>query len=419
MRTSFRTFALLLALLLALVAVPSVVMAASGQSLGASMAAAFGAEQSSLESGPGGDWQPARHGTVPPPTPRPIPPQPVPPRPVYPTPAPSRPSSQGAAVGTMKIVQVIGYRLSAVIYAFTDNDRLYRSNSNGRSWVFVSSNAPVDNFLMSAADPNVLYGGPALDCSGTSVVLAPMHKSTDGGYTWTELSGGFNLKPMLIDPSDPDTLFAADCATIYLSTDGGMTWSPKPAAAADNLWQTYAPVEMSSASLVGNATTPNFDQIFAAGNDAQGIGLVAFTGDRGDTWANITSATDQLSGVRAVVASVFEGGKLWVVDNQGVWSSADYGVNCTLDSAGLETLLRTHTPLYDLEYAQDGSLYLATGSGLYVQSAPGAAWTRATGGNLGSETMYNLLITETNPGRLWINAQNRNGDPMVFSLLID
>ena len=43
MRASFRTFALLLAFALALIALPSVVMAAGGQSLSATVATAFGA----------------------------------------------------------------------------------------------------------------------------------------------------------------------------------------------------------------------------------------------------------------------------------------------------------------------------------------------------------------------------------------
>jgi photosystem II stability/assembly factor-like uncharacterized protein len=419
MRASFRTFAPLLALVLALVALPSVVMAAGGQSLSATVAAAFGAP---VDLEQGNSPLPTPGGTVPRPTPRPIPPRPVPPPPAYPTPTPvTRTTTTPATVGTSEIVKVIGDRLSSTIYAYTDNGWLYRSDLDGRAWTLVITNPLVEDFVMSAADPNVLYSGEGPTCTSSAATIAPMYKSIDGGYSWTELTTGLDLKPLLIDPANADNVFAADCSTLYLSTDGGLTWSPKPATAADNLWQTYAPVALASASLVGNPqpATPHWEQIFGVGNDLQGAGVVAFTGDLGDTWANITSATDSLSDVTAVEASLYEGGKLWVVDSKGVWSTADYGVNWTLAKKGLEYLIRTGATFNDVTYGRDGTLYLATEYGLFVQTQPGAAWERPEDVNFGGQTMLNLLVTETNPRRLWINAEDRDGDPMVFTMVID
>lgn len=408
MRASFRTIAFVAALFLALVVLPTGVLAAGGQSLPATLAAAFNVsaeiEQSRSQLPPLG-------GTVPPPTPRPIPPAPVPPAP-RPTPATSSSATQ--------IAQVIGDRLSSTMYALMGNGWLYRSNLDGRAWMMVGANPPVDTFLMSASDPNVLYSGESANCASAPAMILPMYKSTDGGATWTELAAGLNLKPLLIDPADPDTLFAADCSTIYLSTDGGATWSPKPAAAADNLWQTYAPVALASASLVGNPQAPNWDQIFGVGNDFQNTGVVAFTGDRGDSWANIASATNVLSGVTTVEASLWEGGKLWVVDSQGVWVSADYGVNWTLLNEGLTGVLRAGASLNDVTYGQDGSLYLATDAGLFVL-APGATqWVRPDNANFDSTLpMHSFLLTDSNPQRLWINAENADGDLRVFTLAIN
>ena len=107
-------------------------------------------------------------------------------------------------------------RLSPTIYAYTDSGWLYRSDLNGRSWYLVITEPAVADFLMSPSDPNVLYSGKGPDCGGSSVSIAPMHKSEDGGETWTELPAGLDLKPLLIDPSNPNNVFAADCATIYL-----------------------------------------------------------------------------------------------------------------------------------------------------------------------------------------------------------
>ena len=290
MRASLRIF-VLLAVVLTLVALPSVVMAAGGQSLSATVATMFGASGSDDVGQQPPPPYPPPGGTVPHPTPRPrppVPPPPPPPPPVQPIPAASRPLP--ATLGTYQIVRVIGDRLSSTIYAYTDSGWLYRSDFDGRSWYLVITEPAVNDFLMSPSDPNVLYSGSGPDCSGSSASIAPMYKSEDGGGTWTELPGGLDLKPMLIDPSNPNNVFAADCATLYLSTDGGQTWMPKPDAPADNIWQTYTLADMSSGSLVGSPqpATPHWDQIFAVGNDVQGTGIVAFTGDQGVSWANIT-----------------------------------------------------------------------------------------------------------------------------------
>lgn len=418
MKASFRTFALLV-IVLTLVALPSVVMAAGGQSLTATVASVFG---SSIDNDLGHRPPPPHPpgGTVPYPTPRPIPPAPRP-QPVYPTATPAPSGAASATLGTNKIVKVIGDRLSSTIYAYTNNGSLYRSDQNGRGWYLVVTNPAVQDFLMSASNPDVLYSGGDQDCAGSAVAIAPMYKSVDGGETWTELPAGLDLEPMLIDQGNPDNLFAADCTTLYLSTDGGGTWTPKPDAPADNIWQTYTPADMSSGSLVGSPqpATPHWDQVFAVGNDLQDVGVVAFTGDHGATWANITNPQQSPLGATVVVASLTEGGKVWVVDSKGVWSTSDYGVNWSLSNQGLDYLIKTHTAFNDLTYGNNGKLYLATNAGLYVYSESNGVWKRPSGNvNFSVESMHDLLITESNPGRLWINATGRDGNPAVFIMAV-
>ena len=422
MRASLRVF-VLLAVVLTLVALPSVVMAAGGQSLSATVATMFGASGSDeigQRPSPRG-LQPG--GTVPPPTPRPPhPPVPPPPPPVQPTAVPSAGRAMPATLGTYKIVRVIGDRLSPTIYAYTDSGWLFRSDMDGRSWYLVITEPAVNDFVMSPSDPNVLYSGKGPDCTGSSVSISPMYRSEDGGETWTELSGGLDLKPMMIDPSNPNNVFAADCTTLYLSNDGGQTWAPKPDAPADNIWQTYTPADMSSGSLVGSPepATPHWDQIFAVGNDAQGVGIVAFTGDQGTSWANITDPSRAPQNATVVLASLAEGGKVWVVTSKGVWWTTDYGVNWTLSATGLEYLVKTNATFNDLANAFNGNLYLATDRGLYMQKDADGVWKMpdAKDVNFGPANMKSLLITESNPTRLWINALDKNDNPVVYSMAV-
>jgi hypothetical protein len=421
MRASLRIF-VLIAVVLTLVALPSVVMAAGGQSFSATVATMFGAAGGN-DVGHRPPPPPPPGGTVPHPTPRPPVPPPPPPRPpVHPTAVPAPSKALPATVGTYKIVRVIGDRLSPTIYAYTDSGWLYRSDLNGRSWYLVITEPAVADFLMSPSDPNVLYSGKGPDCGGSSVSIAPMHKSEDGGATWTELPAGLDLKPLLIDPSNANNVFAVDCATIYLSTDGGQTWAPRPAAPSENIWQTYSPADMSSGSLVGSPqpATPHWDQIFAVGNDAQGTGVVAFTGDQGASWADITDPANLPQNATVVLASLTEGGKVWVVASQGVWWTTDYGVNWTLSNTGLEYLVKTHAAFNDLANGYNGNLYLATDRGLYMQKPADGVWKLPDSKEVdfGPVDMLSLLITESNPGRLWINALDKSGNPIVYTMLV-
>ena len=420
MRASLRIF-VLLAVVLTVVVLPSVVMAAGGQSLSTTVATMFGASGSDDVGHHPPPPYPPPGGTVPHPTPRPrppVPPPPPPPPPVQPIPAASRPLP--ATLGTYRIVRVIGDRLSSTVYAYTDSGWLYRSDFDGRSWYLVITEPAVNDFLMSPSDPNVLYSGSGPDCSGSTASIAPMYKSEDGGGTWTELPGGLDLKPMLIDPSNPNNVFAADCATLYLSTDGGQTWTPKPDAPADNIWQTYTLTDMSSGSLVGSPqpATPHWDQIFAVGNDAQGTGIVAFTGDQGVSWANITDPSSAPQSATVVLASLTEGGKVWVVSSKGVWWTTDYGVNWNLSKTGLEYLIKTNATFNDLVNGFNGNLYLATDRGLFVQKPVDGVWRLpdAKDVNFGPVNMKSLLLTESNPTRIWINALDKNDNPIVYTM---
>lgn len=400
MRTAIRAMILLPVLIVALVAIPSAVMSAAGQSLDRGIAGLItNFRQSPL---PTPTQTPG--GTVPNPTPRPRP------NPVYvaPTPTPEPVAKNAAFIERDRIEKVIGDRLSSTLYAFTAEGRLYRSSRDGYGWMLVTTRPLLNDFIMNAADPYVLYSGTGIDCTNPGAQMAPMYKSIDGGQSWQELPMAVNMKPLLTDQSNPDHVFAADCNTIYLSSDGGETWTPKPAAGI-NLWAGYVPADMASGSLVGDPPpdVPQWDQLFAIGNSAGGVGVVAFTGDRGDSWANITSDEEPPMGAEVVVAHLFVGGKLWVVDSTGVWSTVDYGVNWLYTAKGLETLTRSHgNALNDLTYGFNGRLYLATDIGLYEKEEAAELWLKSKETGFATARLTSLLLTETNPRILWINTDD-------------
>ncbi|MBI4886685.1 MAG: hypothetical protein HY824_06305 [Acidobacteria bacterium] len=119
--------------------------------------------------------------------------------------------------------QRVGDGMNTAIYALaldpTDSQVIYAgSNANPASY--------------TGADPNQLFN-----------TVGIVHKSTDGGLTWTELPTGFvrgtRVTGLRIDPADPQTIYASTFGLLsgggnnYLetqygvlkSTDGGATWA--------------------------------------------------------------------------------------------------------------------------------------------------------------------------------------------------
>ncbi|MDP2959771.1 MAG: hypothetical protein Q8N53_25430 [Longimicrobiales bacterium] len=129
------------------------------------------------------------------------------------------------------------------LWAPSPDRGVYRTRDGGRTWekvLFVDEHTGVVDLVMDASNPNTLYaatyqhlrrtwgyngGGPG---SG-------IHKTTDGGQTWTELTSGIPAGDkgrigLAISRSNPNVLNALiehadrNAQGTYRSADGGMTW---------------------------------------------------------------------------------------------------------------------------------------------------------------------------------------------------
>ncbi len=129
------------------------------------------------------------------------------------------------------------------LWAPSPDRGVYRTRDGGRTWekvLFVDEHTGVVDLVMDASTPNTLYaatyqhlrrtwgyngGGPG---SG-------IHKTTDGGQTWTELTNGIPTGDkgrigLAISRSNPNVLNALiehadrNAQGTYRSADGGMTW---------------------------------------------------------------------------------------------------------------------------------------------------------------------------------------------------
>ena len=125
---------------------------------------------------------------------------------------------------------------------------LYKTTDGGETWEMIlnseehAEHTGVTDLVMDPRNPDVLYaatyqrrrrvwtlinGGPG---SG-------LHKSTDGGETWTQLSNGLpggevGRIGLAIAPSDPDVVYAMieaedDAGGFFRSTDRGASWTKR------------------------------------------------------------------------------------------------------------------------------------------------------------------------------------------------
>ena len=133
---------------------------------------------------------------------------------------------------------------AAVIYAAIGDifglpeNGIYKSNDGGDSWLKLAGGLPAsDNGRISLAiapsDPLRLYTmitNPA-SMNGGGATTKGVYRSDDGGATWLPRSPGniqatygWYLSTLVVDPFDPDIVFAGGLSLVR-STNGGGGWS--------------------------------------------------------------------------------------------------------------------------------------------------------------------------------------------------
>jgi photosystem II stability/assembly factor-like uncharacterized protein len=127
-----------------------------------------------------------------------------------------------------------------VFFIGVNNGGVWKTTDAGRTWQPIFDDQPtgsIGDLAVCEAQPNVIYVG-----SGEGLPLRPdlsvgdgVYKSTDGGKTWRNvgLRDGQQIGRIIVDPKDPNRVFAAVCGHpfgsnkergVYRTLDGGATW---------------------------------------------------------------------------------------------------------------------------------------------------------------------------------------------------
>lgn len=109
-----------------------------------------------------------------------------------------------------------------VIYCGTETGFVNKTTDKGNNWILSAPDyyfgGAVTAVAISPVDENTVYVA-----AGQQI-----HKTTDGGNSWTPLLDAGNTFPssrVKIDPNDPDKIVAAGNSGVFRSSDGGNTWS--------------------------------------------------------------------------------------------------------------------------------------------------------------------------------------------------
>jgi len=123
------------------------------------------------------------------------------------------------------------------LYVGTEPAHLYVSTDFGKSWTELPGlqempskakwtfpgephQAHVKNIAFDATDPNTMY---------VAVEVGGAFKSTDGGRTWSEMSGFYeDVHRLMTVPARPSEVFMATGRNLYHSRDKGGSWEIMP-----------------------------------------------------------------------------------------------------------------------------------------------------------------------------------------------
>ncbi len=255
---------------------------------------------------------------------------------------------------------------------------LFRSVDAGRIWFRVGKGLPdlsATDLALDPSNPKVLYVAVG-HITGDS--RNGVYKSTDGGLTFTKLTGGLPRSgagriSLALAPSNPKRLYAvfvrAATSTgggawtlgVYRSDDGGLNWSLKSRRNFQASYGWYLSVVEVHPS--------NPDRVFLGGF------TMLRSLDGGSTWRTITPPHVDLHAI-AFDAS----GNLLAGDDGGIHRSANLGLSwVSLNRLGLIQFyaglsLHPKNPKVLLGGTQDNGT---------VQRGTGKSWTRVFGGDGG------------------------------------
>ena len=282
-------------------------------------------------------------------------------------------------------------------------DGIYVSEDDGKTWtnLGLKTSEHISKIIVHPEDPNTIWvaaQGPLWSKGGERGV----YKSTDGGKTWKRTLGDAEwtgATDMLIDPRDPDVLYAATWqrhrtvamylgggpgSGIHKSTDGGETWTKLTGG-----------IPKSNLGKIGLAMS-HFDPntIYAAIELDRTKGGLFISKNQGLTWKKQSDAVSGGTGphyYQELYASPHHDGRLYLMNNY-VQISEDHGKTFyTMNEKN------KHVDSHAMAFKKSDPNYVLFGTdgGLYESFDLTSKWKYV--GNLPVTQFYKVAVDDSEP----------------------
>ncbi|MCE2773229.1 MAG: PKD domain-containing protein [Bacteroidetes bacterium] len=368
---------------------------------------------------------------------------------------------QGTGAGRINAVRFDPNNTN-IIYACSPAGGLWKTTNGGQSWTCLTDFLAVIGCSDVAIDPtnsNVLYLATGDNDGGDTPSIGVL-KSIDGGLTWNTTGLVFTknlvrrIAKLLIDPNNPQILFAGTSAGIFRTSDGGNNWYSVSTFSIKDMefkpgnsnviygcgtrfyvsinggytWQMVS-TGLPQASVVSRmaiavtADDPNYVYLVAAKTSTQGFegayrstnsgtsftpmagspNLLGWDPNGGDTdgqgWYDLAIAADPYNKNTVIVGGV------------NVWRSDDGGSNWYLHAHwyGGGGAPYVHADIHDIIYTPGtpNSFYIGCDGGVYNTFNDGNTFPDISA-NMGIAQIYRLGISASNTGTL-ITGHQDNG----------
>ena len=205
----------------------------------------------------------------------------------------------------------VGNRVSAVVgvpgnanvyYIGAASGGVFRSVDGGVSWEPVfddQKSAAIGSLAIDPVNTNIVWAGTGETFIRSNILTGDgIYKSVDGGDTWQHmgLEKSGRIGRIVVDPHDPDTVFAAAMGHaygpqeergVYRTQDGGVTWE-RVLFTDENTGAADVVMDPNNPEILFAGMWPLLIRTWGRTSGGPGGGLW-MSKDGGDTWDNLTA----------------------------------------------------------------------------------------------------------------------------------
>ena len=293
-----------------------------------------------------------------------------------------------AAINDWTAIGPSGGAVNKIVYSQNGNTAYmaavggyYRSQDSGVSWQIVKSdflNAPVD-VSIDPSDPTRVY---------VVAQNAPcLYVSTDGGATVvanTALPSAVTQARQIAVSKDGTTLYLSNDGRIFYSPDRGQTWLERTAISGDATTSVF--------KLLIDPTDPKTLYAAVATASTASEGIFA-THDGAQSWQQLTSGAEGASLTQDLAINPTNPAQIWSAQYDGIWVSADRGLHWS-------NVFSTIMSAIAIDPTNPAILYAGTPYGKVYRSVnAGVSWGDVSGNILAGENLH-LTVNPAAPTQL-------------------